>query len=216
MTYRDSNLADSLLQDMSNIMDSDEHKSLFKSAQAKRQSPSDVVSVDAQLKALYDAITNETSISGATGRQRTPEDINVQKMISAFRSRTLKASDADTFRKTLTDYVAKHPNFAALLPAKTLDMAVADIQSRTQPAGPPPQTGNVTAEDVINSIVKIADFLGENEYELSERIADNLIESIVVEAKKKAKKKEEKKMKKEKETEKKDKKEKKECEEEKE
>lgn len=42
--------------------------------------------------------------------------------------------------------------------------------------------------DIINTLVKIADYLGDNEYLFSEAIADDLIKSIIVEAKKKGKK----------------------------
>lgn len=56
----------------------------------------------------------------------------------------------------------------------------------------PPQA---TASDAINVLVKVADYLGENGYRMSEAIADNLIKSIIIEAKKKDKKEKIKKMK---------------------
>lgn len=47
----------------------------------------------------------------------------------------------------------------------------------------------ISEVEMINTLVKMANLLGENEFVLSEAIADNLIQSIIVEAKKKDKKK---------------------------
>ncbi len=201
-----NNFDESILGEMDQIMGSEEHKNIFspmvKQAQAAGEAAGAAVSPSAggagALVAKPPTSTNEQfhankkNLAGDMPTVSSPEVAS----LGAVKAKLQEVAGTPGAHGTAAQAILgghAGPGAGELLkghfpgqdPAK-LDQ----LFKQLKPAAPPAAPTTASVSNVLPTIVKIADALGEMGYELSELAADNLIQTITIEAKAKVTKEE--------------------------
>ncbi|MFZ4795912.1 MAG: hypothetical protein ACOYMA_00365 [Bacteroidia bacterium] len=213
MTFSNNKQSANLLaQSMTDIMNSNGHRAMFKKIAA--DTTLDITTVKSKLGQLSTLDDNQCyTFAENACKDKCPDKAfmvgDLAKKILDGSAPLMKANDpavnaillllgvpasgpASNPAVSILNQIRDNAGIGSSVKALTPTFSSPDFSTAAKNSGMLPTTSPTikpTAASLVNSLVKMANYLGRSGYTMSEAITDNLIKSIVVEAKKKEDKK---------------------------